>query len=255
MTGRGYGWRLLLGGSGPEGMDRRFVRRFIELAGGAREARIAVVPTASEERAETIAQYTESFKREDVQRGKILDIREHKDADNPENLRRLREATAVMFTGGDQLRLLDLLMGSEFVAELRRRGRDGLLVGGSSAGSMALGDPVIVRGDPAVFYDARAIRRAPGLGLIEGVTVDAHFVIRGRLGRLVTMVSASPDTISESASIRTAAWSSPDDIATVMGRGVVCVVDGHGADPAPAVAVRRPRAVGQRSHAARARRR
>ena len=29
---------------------------------------------------------------------------------------------------------------------------------------------------------------------------------------------------------------SPDDVVTVMGRGVVCVVDGHGADPAPAVA-------------------
>ena len=129
MTGRGYGWRLLFGGSGPEGMDRRFVRRFVELAGGAREACIAVVPTASEERAETIAQYTESFKREDVQRLEILDIREHKDADHPESLRRLSEATAVMFTGGDQLRLLDLLMGSEFVAELRRRGRDGLWSG------------------------------------------------------------------------------------------------------------------------------
>jgi cyanophycinase len=230
------GWRLLLGGSGPEGMDRRFVSRFVELAGGAREARIAVVPTASEERADTIAHYAESFAREEVQHLEILDIREHKDADHPENLRRLREATAVMFTGGDQLRLLDLLMGSEFVAELRRRGRDGLLVGGSSAGSMALGDPVIVRGDPAAFYGPGAIRRAPGLGLVEGVTVDTHFVVRGRLGRLVTMVSAYPDTLGLGIEEDCGLVISPDDVATVMGRGVACVVDGHGADPAPAVA-------------------
>jgi cyanophycinase len=236
VTGRGRGWRLLFGGSGPDGMDPRFVRRFVELAGGPREARIAVVPTASEERADTIARYAESFEREDVQRLEILDMREHKDADLPENLSRLREATAVMFTGGDQLRLLDLLMGSEFVAELRRRNQEGLLVGGSSAGSMALGDPVIVRGDPTDFFAPGAIRRAPGLGLIEGVTVDTHFVVRGRLGRLVTMVSAYPDTIGHGIDEDCGLEISPGDVVTVMGRGVVCVVDGHGADPAPAVA-------------------
>ena len=60
MTESYRGWRLLWGGSGPEGMDPRFVRRFIELAGGVREAHIAVVPTASEERADTIARYQES---------------------------------------------------------------------------------------------------------------------------------------------------------------------------------------------------
>ena len=58
---------MLFGGSGPEGMDRRFIRRFIELGGGPREARVAVAPTASEERADTIAHYEESFGREDVQ--------------------------------------------------------------------------------------------------------------------------------------------------------------------------------------------
>jgi cyanophycinase len=230
------GWRLLWGGSGPEGMDPRFVHRFVELAGGPREARIAVVPTASEERADTIARYKESFEREGVQRLEVLDIRERADVDDPEQLRRLRDATAVMFTGGDQLRLLDILMGTEFVAELRRRGREGLVVGGSSAGSMALGDPVIVRGDPAAFFEDGAIRRAPGLGLVEGVTVDTHFVIRGRLGRLVAMVSAYPDTIGLGIDEDCGLEISPEGLATVMGKGVVCVVDGHGAEPAPAVA-------------------
>ena len=77
-------------------------------------------------------------------------------------LRRLSDATAVMLTGGDQLRLLDILGGTEFAAELLRRGREGLLVGGSSAGSMALGDPVIVRGEPTAFYERGAIRHQRG---------------------------------------------------------------------------------------------
>ena len=126
MTGTGRGWRLLWGGSGPEGMDPRFVRRFVELAGGARGARIAVVPTASEERADTVARYTESLRREDVRHLEILDIRERAGADEPAMLAKLREATAVMLTGGDQLRLLDILGGTAFAAELLRRGGEGL---------------------------------------------------------------------------------------------------------------------------------
>ena len=227
---------MLFGGSGPEGMDRRFIRRFIELGGGPREARVAVVPTASEERAETIAHYEESFGREDVQHLEILDVRERSDADLPETLQRLSDATAVMFTGGDQLRLLDVLMGTEFAAELRRRSRDGVVIGGSSAGSMALGDPVILRGEPTAFYEPGAIRHAPGLGLVEGATVDTHLVVRGRLGRLVAMVAAYPDTIGLGIDEDTGLEISPEGTATVMGHGVVCVVDGHGAEPAPATA-------------------
>jgi cyanophycinase len=236
VTGPRSGWRMLFGGSGPEGMDRRFIRRFVELAGGAHDARVAVVPTASEERAETIARYEESFAPEGVRHLEILDVREHEDADLPETVDRLRDATAVMFTGGDQLRLLDVLMGTEFAAELRRRGRDGVVIGGSSAGSMALGDPVILRGEPTAFYEPGAIRHAPGLGLVEGATVDTHLVVRGRLGRLMAMVAAYPDTIGLGIDEDCGLEISPEGVATVMGHGVVCVVDGHGADPAPAVA-------------------
>ena len=236
MTESYRGWRLLWGGSGPEGMDPRFVRRFIELAGGVREAHIAVVPTASEERADTIARYQESFELEGVRRLDVLDIRERAAADEPAMLAKLREATGVMLTGGDQLRLLDILGGTGFAAELLRRGRDGLLVGGSSAGSMALGDPVIVRGDPAEFFEPGAIRHLRGFGLLDGVTVDTHFMVRGRLGRLVAMVSEFPEVIGLGIDEDCGLEVSPDGVATVMGRAVVCVVDAHRAEPRPAVA-------------------
>ncbi len=231
------GWRVLLGGSGPDGMDPRFVRRFVELAGGAREARIAVVPTASEERADTIARYQESFRLGDVRHLEVLDVRERAGAEAPAILSSLRAATGVMFTGGDQLRLLDILMDTEFAAELRRLGEGGAVIGGSSAGSMALGDPVIVRGEPSEFYEAGAIRRAPGLGLVPGVVVDTHLVVRGRLGRLVAMVAAYPDALGVGIEEDAGLEISPAGVLTVLdGAGVVCVVDGRGAEPRPAVA-------------------
>ena len=47
MTSQSSGWTVLMGGSGPEGMDRQLVNRFVGLAGGAADARVAIVPTAS----------------------------------------------------------------------------------------------------------------------------------------------------------------------------------------------------------------
>jgi cyanophycinase len=230
------GWRLLIGGSPEQGMDSRLVRRFVELAGGAEDARVAVVPTASEEVAETVARYVAALENEGARDVDVLDVRSHADADTPATLASLRDATGVMFTGGDQRRLLDIFEGTRFAAELRRRGAAGLLVGGSSAGAMALGDPVIVRGEPTAFYEDGAIRRAPGLGLVEGATVDTHLVVRGRLPRLIAMVAAYPDVVGLGIEEGCGLEISPDRVATVMGEGVVCVVEGtgRGAEPAPA---------------------
>ena len=156
MTGRGYGWRLLWGGSGPEGMDPRFVRRFVDLpaARGARRARRPDRERGDGRHHRLLPGVAAARGRPQLE---VLDIRERAGADEPAMLAAER-GHRVMLTGGDQLRLLDILGGTAFAAELLRRGRDGLLVAGSSAGSMALGDPVIVRGDPAEFHGAGAIR-------------------------------------------------------------------------------------------------
>jgi cyanophycinase len=221
-----------MGGSGPEGMDRSIMRRFVELAGGAVAARVAIVPTASEQRTDTIERYENAFELEDVHHLEVIDIRTHHQADQPEMLQALEDATAVMFTGGDQLRLLTILRGTRFVDELRRRSRDGLVVGGSSAGSMALGDPVIVRGEPTRFYEPGAITQASGLAIVPGLTVDTHLVARGRLARLLPVVGARPDALGVGIEEGSGMTVSPDGVATVYGPGVVCIVDGSSAGPA-----------------------
>ena len=232
MTSLSSGWTVLLGGSGPEGMDRSIMRRFVELAGGAVDARVAIVPTASEQRAETIERYENAFELEDVHHIEVIDIRTHHQADEPEMLQALEDATAIMFTGGDQLRLLSILEGTRFVDELRRRSAAGLVVGGSSAGAMALGDPVIVRGEPTRFYEPGAIPHVPGLAIIAGVTVDTHLVARGRLTRLLPVVAARPDALGVGIEEGSGMTVSPDGLATVYGPGVACFVDGSAAEPA-----------------------
>ena len=232
MTAPSAGWTVLLGGSGAEGMDRSIMRRFVELAGGAVEARVAIVPTASEQRTETIERYEAAFELEDVHHLEVIDIRTHHQADEPQMLQALAAATAIMFTGGDQLRLLSILQGTRFIDELRRRSRDDLVVGGSSAGSMALGDPVIVRGEPTRFYEPGAIPHVPGFAIVPGVTIDTHLVARGRLTRLLPVVAARPDALGVGIEEGSGMTVSPDGLATVYGPGVVCLVDGAAAGPA-----------------------
>lgn len=234
MTRARHGWKLLIGGSAPEGLDPRLVRRFIELAGGPAAARPAVVPSASEEVPETVATYREAFEREGVRHLDVLDVRSRVDADAPDTLQRLADATGVMFTGGDQLRLLEIFSGARFMAALRQRIREGMVVGGSSAGAMAMGDPAIVRGEPTEFYEDGAIRHAPGLGLVPRVCVDTHFVIRGRLPRLVTVAAAYPDVVGLGIEENSGVEISPDGVATVLGDGVVCVLEGAGRGAPPA---------------------
>ncbi len=234
MTDPRAGWKLLIGGSAPEGLDPRLVRRFVELAGGRSHARLAVVPSASEEVPETVATYREAFGHEGVRHLDVLDVRSRGEADAPETLKRLEKATGVMFTGGDQLRLLEIFSGARFMAALRRRIREGMVVGGSSAGAMAMGDPAIVRGEPTEFYEDGAIRHAPGLGLVPRVCVDTHFVVRGRLPRLVAVVALYPDIVGLGIEENSGVEVSPEGVATVLGDGVVCVVEGAGRGALPA---------------------
>ena len=56
-------------------------------------------------------------------------------------------------------------------------------------------------------------------------------MVRGRLGRLVAIVSAFPDVIGLGIDEDCGLLVSPDGIATVMGHAVVCVVDAHAAEP------------------------
>ena len=95
---------------------------------------------------------------------------------------------------------------------------------------------MIVRGEPTRFYEAGAIRNAPGLGLVRGR--QHRHALRGARppwsagghGRRV------PGHVGLGIEEDCGLEVSPEGIATVMGHGVVCVVDGHGAEPAPATA-------------------
>lgn len=104
------------------------------------------------------------------------------------------------FTGGDQDRILTCLIAedgteSPLLGSIRGvlAGETPSVVSGSSAGAAIMSDPMIVGGDPLMWVlkgpdsleDADQGGLGQGLGFMDDGIADQHFLVRGRLGRLV----------------------------------------------------------------------
>jgi cyanophycinase len=72
----------------------------------------------------------------------------------------------------------------------------------------------------------RMVQLAPGLGLIDSVTIDQHFRQRNRMGRLMTAVAFNPAIIGVGIDEDTAFVIDPNAKCEVLGSGGVTIVDG-----------------------------
>lgn len=184
LTRPGKGTLLLVGG-GP--IPDSVSSRFVELAGG-KKARLVVVPTASE-KADSPTPPTFSFwKEEDVTSVTLLHTRDRKVADDPRFAASLREATGVWVTGGDQSKLTEAYLGTNFLTELTKMFDRGGVIGGTSAGASVMSSLMITGGTTKATT-------GKGFGFVPGVIIDQHFTNRNRMGRLSGLVAEHPDMI------------------------------------------------------------
>lgn len=225
---------LLIVGGGTQ--PDELVGRFLELAGGAGRARIAVLPMASGE-----AEASGREKADDLRaRGAdafVLDLtREQAMTDSAARL--LDGATGIWFTGGDQSRLTSVLRGSPVMDAIRARWREGAVVGGTSAGAAVMPDSMLTGNqfrageDTAGYYGddfpnvaRRTIQVAPGLGFLPGTIIDQHFIRRERHNRLLAVVLERPALIGVGIDESTAIEVGPDGRWTVRGSSAVFIYD------------------------------
>lgn len=212
-----------IGGAEDKLHNRKILNRFIEVSGGA-EARIAIIPTASELDS-TGPRYQKLFKRIGVADAWVLDYRERVDTENPEWLEQLQQATGIFMTGGNQLRLSTILGGTEVAMVMRRRNAAGVPVAGTSAGAAFLSEHMIAYGASGATPHAGAVSMAPGLGLTNRVIVDQHFRQRDRLGRLLTALAYNPFVIGFGLDEDTSAFIFGDGRVEIVGAGAITVVD------------------------------
>ena len=223
--GEQRGWIVPIGGAEDKESRRRILKRFVQLCGG-REARIAVIPTASK-LADTGERYEDLFERLEAGRVDTLDFQSRADGEREDFLEVLRTCTGVFITGGNQLRLSTIIGGTPAAKLIRLRNADGIPVGGTSAGASILSEHMIAFGSEGSSPRADSVNLAPGFGLTNRFIIDQHFRQRDRLGRLTAALAYNPFAIGIGLDEDTAAFISPDDTLEVEGSGAVTVVDAH----------------------------
>lgn len=217
------GWIIPIGGAEQKERSPVILERFVQLAGG-RDARIAVIPTASKLE-DTGDRYRALFR--DLGAGEILllDFDTRRDAFEKGRIAELEECDGVFITGGNQLRLSTMLGGTDISRKIREMNARGVHVCGTSAGASFLSEHMIAFGEDNVTPHARSVTLAPGLGLTNRVVIDQHFTQRNRLGRLITALAFNPFLIGLGLDEDTAAFIAPDQTVEVEGSGTLTVVD------------------------------
>ncbi len=217
------GYIVPIGGAEEQDRDPRILERFVDICGG-RDARIAIIPTASRMR-DTGRRYEKTFDEIGVKQAKSLPYEQRKDCKREDWLEVLEQADGVFLTGGNQLRLSTTLGGTVVARTLRRRNREGQHIAGTSAGAAIMSEHMIAFGDEGSTPRADMVTLAPGLGLTEELIVDQHFRQRDRLGRLLTALAYNPEAIGVGLDEDTAAFLNGDDVLEVTGSGALTVVD------------------------------
>ncbi len=212
-----------VGGAEEKMSDARILRRFVEIAGG-KDARIAVIPTASQ-LADTGERYETLFTELGAGRVRSLPFETRADCDRAELLNKLVTATGVFMTGGNQLRLATTLGGTDVARTIRTLNAAGVPVAGTSAGAAFLSEHMIANGEDGAVPRANIVTLAPGLGLTNRVVIDQHFRQRDRLGRLLTALAYNPFAIGVGLDEDTAAFIGPDETLEVVGSGGITIVD------------------------------
>lgn len=220
------GYLLVIGGAEDKYNERRILKKFLELAGGA-NAEVLIVPVASDFPEFAADVYTQAFRNLGVANPRVLRATSRQDVVQADGDKLLDGVTGVFITGGDQMRLVSLLGGTNFADKLRHRVRDSnIVLAGTSAGAAGMSTSMIVRGEASSHPHKSAVRLSPGLGFLKNIIIDQHFTERGRISRLITAVSYNPYNLGVGIDENTAIILDGKGILEVFGQGSTTIVDG-----------------------------
>ncbi len=219
---------VIIGGAEDRSSGLKILRKIVDLA---REvdnyAKIAIVPAATRMRTELGNEYIDAFRNIGVESIEVLRIERREDAYNEREIKLVKEANVILFTGGDQLRLTDFIQDTPLKEIIFKGYMDGVIIAGTSAGGVALANPMIYAGlaDKGLLKDS--IRLTQGLGFIENVVIDTHFIERGRISRLLQIIAKNPLLIGVGLGENTAIILYPEYYIESIGEGSAIIVDGQ----------------------------
>ncbi|MDB5144067.1 MAG: cyanophycinase [Mucilaginibacter sp.] len=207
--------------------ERGILKRIITESAKHEASVVEVITTASQIPELVGNEYIKAFSQLNVPHVKTLHIKSREDATNKGYLDRIKKADVVVFTGGDQLRLSSIFGGTEFLQILKTRyQKENFLIAGTSAGAAAASTHMIYRGQSNEALIKGEVQITAGLGFIDSVIIDTHFVQRGRIGRLMYAVASNPGILGIGLGEDAGLLITDGSMMEAIGSGLIILVDG-----------------------------
>ncbi|HET6991177.1 MAG TPA: cyanophycinase [Bacteroidia bacterium] len=189
---------------------------------------VEIITTASKIPKEVGPEYAKAFQYLGAKNVSVMDIDKREQAADFDLIDRIRKADVVMFTGGDQLRLTSILGGTAIHdLILEKYKNENFIFAGTSAGAAAASSSMIYQGSSSEALLKGEVKITSGLGLIDDVIFDTHFVHRGRIGRLFQAVDSNPKTLGIGLGEDTGLLITDGKFMKAIGSGLVILVDGR----------------------------
>ena len=218
------GYLVAIGGAEDKETDLEVLSRVFELA-PAGETEVCIIATASGIPDEVLPVYADVFTRLGATQVHSLPVQERAEAAEEANIEAVRRSGIVFLTGGDQLRLTNILGGSALLKAIREHYADGGVIAGTSAGAVAQSTTMIYNGGAADALRKGAVKMSSGLGFVEGLIIDSHFLERGRFTRLMEVGATNPEHLGIGLGEDAGVIVHRNRVLEAIGSGHVIVVD------------------------------
>jgi cyanophycinase len=209
--------------------EEGILNRIVNETKHGKQSHIEVITTASTIPIEVGENYLHAFGKLGCTNVSLIDIRNREDSQKAEYIERIRQADAVMFSGGNQMRLTTCFGGTEILDILHKRyiEEEGFLIAGTSAGAMAMSNTMIYEGNAANAHLKGSVKVTTGLAFIGNVIFDSHFDKRGRFGRLAQAIATNPSCIGIGLGEDTGLLITEGNQMEAIGSGMIIIIDGY----------------------------
>lgn len=218
---------VVIGGAEDKEGRKKILNEVCDLINKDRDL-LLVATIASEIQEEMEDVYDKVFREIGVKNIEFLNIEDREEAYLEKNIDLIKSSKLIFFTGGDQLKITSLIGGTPLNKALINGMHSGKIIVGTSAGASVMSGTMILEGDDEESPKKHSINMCPGLGFIENVVIDQHFIQRGRIGRLLTGIAENPEYLGVGIDEDTAIIIDERKILKVIGNGAVYIIDGTG---------------------------
>ena len=207
--------------------ELQILQRIVNEVGGP-DKHIEVITSASSVPLEVAEGYLTAFGKLGCTDVHIMDIRKREEVSQPDYMERIKNCGGVLFTGGNQMRLSTFFACTPFLKIVQDRYmNEPFVIAGTSAGAMAMSNTMIYQGSSSEALLKGEVKMSTGLGFMNNVIIDSHFVKRGRFGRLAEAVASNPACIGIGLGEDTGLLVTEGNYMEAIGSGLVIIIDGH----------------------------